>query len=106
MVNSRDEVDHYRAVRKNDDSRMDDPQITIYQDEPEKKPARPLSALNSTVVRLGLVALFADISSEMLYPITPIFLTSVLAASYTSVGIIEGVAEGLASLLKIFGRSR
>lgn len=42
-------------------------------------------ALNPTVVRLGLVSLFADISSEMLYPITPIFLTTVLGASMTSI---------------------
>lgn len=60
------------------------------------------SALNATVIRLGIVALLADISSEMLYPITPIFLTVVLGASFTSIGIIEGVAEGLASFLRLF----
>lgn len=58
--------------------------------------------LNPTVVKLGLVSLFADISSEMLYPITPIFLTSVLGASMLSVGFIEGVAEAIASLLKTY----
>ena len=58
--------------------------------------------LNPTVVKLGLVSLFADISSEMLYPITPIFLTTVLGASMTSVGIIEGLAELIASLLKFY----
>ncbi len=58
--------------------------------------------LNNTVVKLGLVSLFADISSEMLYPVTPIFLTTVLGASVSSVGIIEGFAEGLASLLKTY----
>ena len=58
--------------------------------------------LNSTVLKLGLVSLFADISSEMLYPITPIFLTTVLGASMTSVGLIEGVAEAIASLLKTY----
>lgn len=57
---------------------------------------------NSTVIKLGFVSLFADISSEMLYPITPIFLTTILGASMTSVGFIEGFAEGLGSLLKIF----
>ena len=60
------------------------------------------SALNPTVIKLGLVSFFADISSEMLYPITPIFLTTVLGASMTSVGLIEGLAEGIASLLKTF----
>jgi len=61
--------------------------------------------LNPTVVRLGLVSLFADISSEMLYPITPIFLATVLGASMTSIGFIEGVAEAVASLLKTFAGS-
>src|SRR6185312_14991742 len=52
--------------------------------------------------RLGMVSLFADIASEMLYPVTPIFLTAVLGASMTSLGIVEGVAEALASLLKTY----
>lgn len=60
------------------------------------------SALSSTVVRLGLVSFFADISSEMLYPITPIFLTTTLGASMLSVGLIEGVAESISSLLKTY----
>ncbi len=66
---------------------------------PEEKST---NVLNATVVRLGLISLFADISSEMLYPITPIFLTSVLGASMFSVGLIEGMAEGVASLLKTY----
>lgn len=59
-------------------------------------------ALSPTVIRLGLVSFFADVSSEMLYPVTPIFLTLVLGASVSSVGLIEGVAEGTASLLKAY----
>lgn len=58
--------------------------------------------LNPTVVKLGLVALLADISSEMLYPITPIFITSVLGASMASLGLVEGFAEAIASLLKTY----
>jgi len=58
--------------------------------------------INPTVYRLGLVSFFADVSSEMLYPVTPIFLTLVLGASVAHVGIIEGVAEGIASLLKAY----
>jgi MFS family permease len=49
---------------------------------------------------LGLVSLFTDLASEMLYPITPIFLTAVLGSSMALVGIIEGVAEVIAGLLK------
>ena len=58
--------------------------------------------LNPTVVKLGLVSFFADVSSEMLYPVTPIFLTTVLGASMTSIGLIEGVAEAVASLMKTY----
>ncbi len=61
--------------------------------------------MNEIVFRLGLVSLFNDISTEMLYPITPIFLTAVLGASMTSVGVIEGLSEFIASMMKVyFGR--
>lgn len=52
------------------------------------------------VLILGLVSLFTDMASEMLYPITPIFLTVVLGSSMAVVGIIEGIAEVTAALLK------
>jgi MFS family permease len=53
---------------------------------------------------LGFVSLFNDIASEMLYPILPIFITQILGAPVFVVGIIEGLAEGTASLFKaIFG---
>lgn len=52
------------------------------------------------VVILGLISFFTDFASEMLYPVTPIFLTAVLGSSMTIVGIIEGVAEVTAGLLK------
>ena len=59
-------------------------------------------ALTPNVIKLGLVSFFADISSEMLYPITPIFLSMVLGASAFDIGLIEGLAEGVASLLKTY----
>ena len=52
------------------------------------------------VVILGLISLFTDLASEMLYPITPIFLTAILGSSMAVVGIIEGIAEVIAGLLK------
>lgn len=67
-------------------------------DEQKNNPQDKL--FNETVVKLGFVSLFADIASEMLYPITPIFLTTVLGASMASLGLVEGVAEAVASLLK------
>lgn len=57
------------------------------------------------VIILGLVSFFTDIASEMLYPITPIFLTSILGASMLTVGLIEGLAEFISGFLKgYFGR--
>lgn len=52
------------------------------------------------VVILGLVSLFTDMASEMLYPVTPIFLTVVLGSSMAVVGIIEGIAEVTSAFLK------
>jgi len=53
---------------------------------------------------LGGVSFFADISSEMVYPIVPLFLRNTLGAPVLAVGVIEGVAESTASLLKwVFG---
>src|SRR4051794_25635382 len=54
------------------------------------------------VIVLGIVSLLTDISSEMLYPIVPLFVTAVLGASPAIVGFMEGLAESTASLLKIW----
>ena len=51
---------------------------------------------------LSATSFFTDISSEMIFPILPIFLRSVLGASFIMIGLIEGIAEGLASFLKYF----
>ena len=63
--------------------------------------SRLLQGLGRNVIILGFVSLFTDISSEMLYPIVPLFLTTVLHAPMSVVGLIEGIAESTASLLKI-----
>lgn len=54
------------------------------------------------ILFLGLVSFFADISAEMVYPIIPLYLTSTFGATPALVGLIEGIAESLASLLKVF----
>lgn len=54
------------------------------------------------VILLGFISCFADISAEMVYPLIPLYLTTVLGATPAIVGIIEGIAESLASLLKVF----
>ncbi len=53
------------------------------------------------VIIFGLTSFFTDISSEMVYPLIPFFLTTTLGASPAVLGIIEGVAESIASLLKV-----
>jgi MFS family permease len=50
----------------------------------------------------GLVSFFMDVSSEMIYPLVPLFLANVLGVNKSVIGLIEGVAESTASLLKVF----
>ena len=54
------------------------------------------------IILLGITSLLTDISSEMVYPILPIYLITRLGASPAILGLIEGTAESLASLLKVF----
>ena len=56
----------------------------------------------SNIVLLGLVSMFVDMSTEMVYPLVPLFLTATLGASPAIIGVIEGIAESIASLLKVF----
>src|SRR5450759_5209075 len=56
--------------------------------------------LKPQVVVLGLVSLLNDSASEMIYPLLPVFLTTTLGASAIIVGLIEGAADALASILK------
>ncbi len=62
-----------------------------------------MQKLPPTVYVLGTVSLFTDTASEMVYPLLPLFLTGVLGASTTVVGLVEGVAEAAASLFKVVG---
>ncbi len=54
------------------------------------------------IIILGLVSLLTDISTEMVYPLLPMFLTQTLGASPAILGLIEGIAESVASLLRVF----
>lgn len=62
---------------------------------------RPRPSLGRNVVALGAVSFLTDVSSEMIYPLLPVFLTSVLGASTGMLGTIEGAAETTAALLKL-----
>ncbi len=54
-----------------------------------------------TVLVLGTASLLTDLSSEMIYPLLPVFLATLLGAGAAALGAIEGAAEATASLLKI-----
>jgi MFS family permease len=54
-----------------------------------------------TVIALGVVSMFTDLSSEMIYPLIPVFLTTVLGAGALALGVIEGIAESTAAVLKV-----
>jgi MFS family permease len=58
--------------------------------------------LSKNVRNLGWVSFFNDVSSEMIYPLLPLFLTQVLGAGVLFVGLIEGIAESVSSFLKLF----
>ena len=51
---------------------------------------------------IGLISFFTDLSTEMVYPLIPLYLVSAFGATPVLVGIIEGIAESLASLLKVY----
>lgn len=57
--------------------------------------------ISGNILALGLVSLLTDISSEMIYPLLPLFVTSVLAAGPAFLGMLEGAAESTAALLKL-----
>ena len=61
----------------------------------------PPARLGRTVIALGVVSFLTDASSEMIYPLLPVFLTATLGASAATLGMIEGAAESTAALLKL-----
>jgi MFS family permease len=72
---------------------------------------KTLLALPKTVWLIGFISLINDSASEMVYPLLPLYLSSVLLAGPKALGIIEGIAEATSSLLRlvtgvIFDRTR
>ena len=64
--------------------------------------AKSTSAIPRTVLALGFVSLFMDLSSELVHSLLPVYLVSTLGASVLSVGFIEGIAEASALIVKVF----
>src|SRR3989344_2236839 len=73
--------------------------LEINQNE-VKKPTK-FFGLSRNVISMGAVSFLNDLSSDMIFPFIPIFLTSVLGASTAFVGLVEGIADATASILKV-----
>lgn len=61
-----------------------------------------LREVPAAIWALGFVSLLMDVSSEIIHALLPVYLVSVMGASMTTVGLIEGIAEATASITKIF----
>jgi len=61
-----------------------------------------LASLPRTVWLIGLISLLNDAASEMIFPLVPLYLAAVLMAGPRVLGLIEGISEATASLLKLF----
>ena len=59
------------------------------------------SGITRNIFIMSMVSLFTDLSSQMVFPLIPLFLTTVLGCGAYAVGIVEGAAETTASLLKV-----
>ncbi|MGC9336202.1 MAG: MFS transporter, partial [Anaerolineae bacterium] len=68
----------------------------------EPKPRPGLRSLPRNILAASLTSFFTDISSEMVLNILPLFLANALGVKTNVIGLIEGVAEATASLLKVF----
>jgi MFS family permease len=75
--------------------------MTMNPDSTDTGPTPPSKRLGRNVYALGAVSFFTDVSSEMIYPLLPVFLASVLGVSAGFIGAIEGAAESVAALLKL-----
>ncbi len=69
---------------------------------PARLDRRTLRAIPSSIWVLGWVSLLMDVSSEMIHALLPVYLVVALGASATAVGVIEGIAEATAAIVKVF----
>ncbi|MBI2816274.1 MAG: MFS transporter [Acidobacteria bacterium] len=74
-----------------------------FEDSPTTPQAlQGLRSIPRSIWALGFVSMSMDISSEMIHSLLPVFLVSVLGASATALGVLEGVAEATVNVFKIF----
>ena len=67
----------------------------------EKDTGKRLLGLSRNIFFLGIVSFLTDVSSEMIFTLLPLFLLNVLRVGTPVIGLVEGIAEGTASLLKV-----
>ncbi|MEW6437809.1 MAG: MFS transporter [Pseudomonadota bacterium] len=68
----------------------------------ESKPKPGWRDIPRPIWALGFVSMLMDISSEMIHALLPVYLVTIMGASMVTVGVIEGIAEATASIVKIF----
>lgn len=68
----------------------------------QNKDRKLFSGITKNVLALGITSFLTDFSTELYYPLLPIFLSKVIGAGTLFIGFLEGVAESTASLLKLF----
>lgn len=73
--------------------------------ESDAKTPTKFFGLSRNVISMGLVSFLNDLSSDMIFPFVPVFLTSVLGAGVTFVGLVEGIADSTASIMKLISGS-
>jgi len=78
-----------------------DLEVDRAETRPEGTARTTRPSLGPNVIALSAVSFFTDVSSEMIYPLIPIFLSTVLGAGAGAVGVVEGAAESTAALLKL-----
>src|SRR3954468_15356215 len=82
--------------------RLDEQAVEASRVESEPRLWRRLLRLPRNVFSISLVSLFNDASSEIIYPVLPLFLALTLGATRAQIGLIEGAAESLSGFLKLF----
>ncbi len=72
------------------------------EESQNKIPEKKIFGLNKNIFILGLTSFFNDFSNEIILSSFPAFFTSVLKSGAASLGLVEGVADGIANILKIY----
>jgi MFS family permease len=94
--------DHYPRRARGSFSRFESRHRTVMNAvEPAARRPSKRSVLPTAVYALGLTSLLNDAASDMIYPLLPLFLASTIGVGAAALGVIEGAAELMASLLKL-----